>query len=52
MPADVVMAAGAGKQRLYIIPSRGLVVVRMGPVRGGRQFTDLAFLRALLGPAT
>lgn len=52
MPPDVVMAAGAGKQRLYIIPSRGLVVVRMGPVRGGRQFTDLAFLRALLGPAT
>jgi len=52
MPPDVVMAAGAGKQRLYVIPSRGLVVVRMGPVRGGRQFTDLAFLGALFGPAS
>lgn len=50
MPLDLVMAAGAGKQRLYIIPSRELVVVRMGPITGGRQFTDLDFLSALLQP--
>ncbi|MBY0490576.1 MAG: beta-lactamase family protein [Gemmatimonadaceae bacterium] len=50
MPADLFMAAGMGKQRLYVIPSMELIVVRMGPITGGRQFTDLAFLEALLGP--
>ncbi|AMW05251.1 serine hydrolase domain-containing protein [Gemmatimonas phototrophica] len=49
MPADLVMAAGAGKQRLYVIPSLELVVVRMGPLIGGRRFEDVAFLQALLG---
>jgi len=48
LPPDVVMAAGAGKQRLYLIPSRELVIVRMGPVRGGRAFKDDEFLGALL----
>lgn len=50
MPSDLFMAAGMGKQRLYVIPSMELIVVRMGPITGGRQFTDLAFLEALLGP--
>ncbi len=50
VPKDLVMAAGAGKQRLYLIPSRDLVVVRMGPLRGGRSFDDVEFLEALLGP--
>lgn len=49
VPADLVMAAGAGKQRLYLIPSRELVIVRMGPLRGGRNFDDVEFLDALLG---
>lgn len=48
MPKDLYMAAGMGKQRLYIIPSRELVVVRMGPVLGGRAFTDIGFLEPLL----
>lgn len=48
LPRDLVMAAGAGKQRLYLIPSQELVVVRMGPVRGGRAFRDDEFLAALL----
>ncbi|WP_461415476.1 serine hydrolase domain-containing protein [Gemmatimonas sp.] len=50
MPSDLVMAAGAGDQRLYVIPSHELVVVRMGPLlrRGG--FDDRAFLEALLAP--
>jgi CubicO group peptidase (beta-lactamase class C family) len=52
VPSDLVMAAGAGKQRLYLIPSRELVVVRLGPLRGGREFDDVAFLRALLGEPT
>lgn len=48
LPRDLVMAAGAGKQRLYLIPSQELVIVRMGPVRGGRAFKDDEFLAALL----
>jgi CubicO group peptidase (beta-lactamase class C family) len=48
LPQDLVMAAGAGKQRLYLIPSQELVIVRMGPVRGGRAFRDDEFLGALL----
>ncbi len=44
----VLVAAGAGKQRRYLIPSPELVIVRMGPVRGGRAFTDVEFLAALL----
>lgn len=51
-PLQIVMAAGAGKQRLYIVPEFGLVVVRfaeLGPK--GARFNDMAFLRALLGLA-
>jgi CubicO group peptidase (beta-lactamase class C family) len=48
MPADLFMAAGMGKQRLYVIPSLELVIVRMGPIVGGRTFTDLGFLEPLL----
>jgi CubicO group peptidase (beta-lactamase class C family) len=48
LPADLFMAAGMGKQRLYVIPSQELVIVRMGPVTGGRAFTDLEFLEPLL----
>lgn len=29
-PSDFFMAAGMGKQRLYIVPSRGIVAVRFG----------------------
>lgn len=47
MPRDLVMAAGAGKQRLYVIPSRELVIVRLGPLMGGRRFADAAFLETL-----
>lgn len=41
------MAADAGQQRLYLIPSPELVIRRMGPVRGGRAFADVEFLAAL-----
>jgi CubicO group peptidase (beta-lactamase class C family) len=47
VPTDLVMAAGAGKQRLYILPSRKLVIVRLGPIASGRDFDDVAFLTAL-----
>lgn len=50
IPQDLVMAAGAGKQRLYLIPSRELVIVRMGNLRGGGEFDDAVFLSTLLTP--
>lgn len=48
MPADLVMAAGMGKQRLYVIPSRELVIVRLGPIARGAAFKDVVFLKPLL----
>jgi CubicO group peptidase (beta-lactamase class C family) len=41
LPADIVVAAGAGDQRLYVIPSLGLTIVRMADI-------DLA---ALINPS-
>lgn len=54
MPTDVWMAAGAGGQRLVVVPSLKLVAVRQAPVRGEREggFNDRAWLRALLEPLT
>jgi CubicO group peptidase (beta-lactamase class C family) len=50
---DVVMAAGAGDQRLYLIRVRGLVVARQADGilrrRRGPEWRDEEFLRALLG---
>ena len=45
---DLFMAAGAGKQRLFVLPSKKLVVVRFGETQG-RRFQDGIFLRRLLG---
>lgn len=45
LPKDLYLAAGAGKQRLYIIPSLDLVIVRQG--RQSR-FDDGEFLKRLL----
>lgn len=47
IPADMVMAAGAYGQRLYVIPSRGLTVVRNGPP-GVNDFEDVELLGRLL----
>lgn len=46
LPNDLVAACGAGKQRLYVIPSLKLVVVRQGSL--SRGFSDTTFLRLLL----
>ncbi|MEM9291888.1 MAG: serine hydrolase [Acidobacteriota bacterium] len=49
--SGVVMAAGAGKQRLYVIQSQGLVVVRQATRgSGGGGFSDGEFLSRLLTP--
>src|SRR5437762_5061859 len=45
-PSDVVACIGSGYQRLYVIPSLNLVVVRHG---SGRKFSDAHFLRLLVG---
>jgi CubicO group peptidase (beta-lactamase class C family) len=45
-PSDVVACIGSGYQRLYVIPSMNLVVVRHG---SGARFSDGHFLRLLLG---
>ncbi|MEQ9814452.1 MAG: serine hydrolase domain-containing protein [Azospirillaceae bacterium] len=50
---DIVMAAGAGDQRLYLVRRRGLVVVRQarGILRamlGGSDWSDAEFLSLLL----
>jgi CubicO group peptidase (beta-lactamase class C family) len=47
-PQDLVAAVGFRDNRLYVIPSRGLVVVRLG--YGHPDFNDAALLRAVLGP--
>jgi CubicO group peptidase (beta-lactamase class C family) len=58
LPGDLVMAAGAGGQRLYLIPSRKLAIVRQHPKlfetrwsrrrSGDVQFSDVEFLLAAL----
>jgi CubicO group peptidase (beta-lactamase class C family) len=45
-PRDLVMAAGAAGQRLYIIPSLDMVIVRQGRLS---RFDDAEFLARLLG---
>lgn len=47
-PGDLVAAIGSGYQRLFVIPSRDLVVVRNGAFA---RISDGRFLRLLLGRA-
>lgn len=47
VPDDFVMAAGAYGQRLYVIPSRGLTVVRNGRTNSD-TLDDVQFLGRLL----
>ena len=45
--SEMFMAAGRYNQRLYVLPSRRMVVVRLG--RADRTWSDVAFLARLLG---
>jgi CubicO group peptidase (beta-lactamase class C family) len=45
-PRDLVACIGSGYQRLYVVPSLDLIIVRQG---NGGQFSDGRFLRLLLG---
>ncbi|PAW88206.1 MAG: serine hydrolase [Pedosphaera sp. Tous-C6FEB] len=45
-PRDLVMAAGAGKQKLYIVPSLQLVVVQFA--EAPRRFQEREFMRLIL----
>jgi CubicO group peptidase (beta-lactamase class C family) len=54
LPADLVMAAGAGGQRLVVCPSLKLVAVRFAPVRApqlNNTFDDTLWLRRLVEAA-
>ena len=49
VPADTVMASGMYNQRLYIIPSSNLLVVRLGRTGARTRFNDKQFLTQLFG---
>ncbi len=52
LPGDLVMAAGAGDQRLYVIPSRHLTIAREARLLGMRdspKWSDRTFLAFFLG---
>ncbi|MFZ5480176.1 MAG: hypothetical protein ACOZNI_25660 [Myxococcota bacterium] len=46
-PADLVAAAGANDNRLYVVPSADLVIVRLGDGHAG--WRDGEFLAAIYG---
>jgi hypothetical protein len=48
LPTDLMMAAGHGGQRLYILPTRRIVAARLGDPVAGASWSDAAFLRHLL----
>lgn len=46
-PADTIAALGAFDRRLYVVPSRKLVVVRTGAAAGDKDFDNQFWLRLL-----
>jgi len=50
-PADLAAALGAGGQKLYLVPSRHLVVIRLGDAPGGPRLGFDRDLWEALAPA-
>lgn len=48
IPKDTVAAVGISGQKLYVIPSRELVIVRFGAIGGTLDTDDRRFLGPLL----
>jgi CubicO group peptidase (beta-lactamase class C family) len=46
-PADTIAALGALDRRLYVVPSRKLVVVRTGATAGDKDFDEQLWLRLM-----
>jgi CubicO group peptidase (beta-lactamase class C family) len=46
-PADLVAALGAQDRKIYIVPSRGLIVVRTGQAAPDRDFNQQVWLRLM-----
>ena len=46
-PADTIAALGAFDRRLYVVPSRKLVVVRTGAAAGDKDFDEQLWLRLI-----
>jgi hypothetical protein len=44
-PADTVAALGAFDRRLYVVPSRKLIVVRTGAAAGDKEFDQQLWTR-------
>lgn len=42
-PVDLIAGLGRGDQKLYVVPSQGLVIVRMGDDAGGTQLGPSSF---------
>jgi CubicO group peptidase (beta-lactamase class C family) len=42
-PDELIMAAGANEQRIYIVPSENLVIIRMGDTTGSINFAPNGF---------
>lgn len=47
-PRDMLVAGGAGNQRLYVLPSQGMVIVRLAG--RGAGWKDAEFLKLVLEP--
>jgi CubicO group peptidase (beta-lactamase class C family) len=46
-PRDMIAAIGSGYQRMFIVPSRNVIIVRQG--RNDGRFSDAHFLRLIFG---
>lgn len=49
MPQDLYYADGFEGQRVLIVPSKNLVVVRLGCTPNGENFDDVRFFKEILG---